>query len=137
MLGVVRPRNRDLPMRHVIKLSSVLGVWLLLAGCYSARLSKADRELFWSLHTYSFSDSASEDICHVHGVATEPEEVPLSHGMCVDRPRYISAKIHRFPNSFMSLASCYCEALGPETTVRRVCAECRKAEIRWRARVGW
>lgn len=107
-----------------------LSLWAL--SCTG--LSKADRDLYWNL-TKGGVHPLSESLCHVHHVKLELRSVPIVHGMCVEDRIYARARLRLFPNSFLSIASCFCE--GSSTTQYKdhlVCPLCREAEERWQER---
>ena len=119
----------------VVRSTIVVLVAVLPVACSNLTLSSQEREYFWRLESDSMVDFETEEVCRVHRVPTVIREVPVQDGMCVEAPRYMKARVRRFPNSFLAVSSCFCESIGPEIhVVRWVCPVCRQAELDWRAR---
>lgn len=79
----------------------------------------------------------SEKICEVHGTTLRLKGVPVNYGLPQPDPDLWEARKKLFPNakSFV-LGGCCVGSMGGEYEAW-VCAECRKAEARWRRKANW
>ena len=79
----------------------------------------------------------SERTCELHGTILRSRKVPVSYGLPVPDPDLWEARTKLFANSkSYVLGGCCVGSLGSDYEVW-VCAECRKAEARWRRRANW
>ncbi len=82
----------------------------------------------------------SEKTCELHGTIMRLEKVPVSYGLPKPDPDpdpdLWEACAKLFPNSkSYVLGGCCAGSLGDYEDW--VCAECRKAEARWRRKANW
>ncbi len=80
---------------------------------------------------------AFEKRCEVHYTILRRQKVPLRYGLQAPDPDLWEARAKLFPNAKTSLlGGCCAGSMGYEYE-DWVCAECRKAEARWRRKANW
>jgi hypothetical protein len=80
---------------------------------------------------------ASEKTCNVHGTILRRQKVPLQYGLPVPDPDLWEARAKLFPNAKSFLLGGCCVGSSGFETEDWVCADCRKAEARWRRKANW
>lgn len=118
-----------------VRLLTVLLLSLELSGCLIAPLQPKERQLFEEVFYEGGADlSDDQEICPIHGVPRVSQQVPVYDGMMVEIPRYVKARVRRFPYSFIVLYSGGCEDMGERHQWRQVCPRCREEEEKWHKR---
>ena len=78
-----------------------------------------------------------EKRCEVHYTILRRQMVPLRYGLQALDPDLCEARAKLFPNAkTFLLGGCWAGSMGYEYE-DWVCAECRKAEARWRRKANW
>jgi hypothetical protein len=79
----------------------------------------------------------SEKTCELHGTVMRLQRVPLHYGLPVPDPDLWDARKRLFPNAKTFLLGGCCAGSMGNDYEDWVCAECRKAEARWRRKANW
>ena len=76
-------------------------------------------------------------LCELHGTILRPQRVAVGYGLPVFEPGFLEARAKLFPNSkSIVVGGCCAGSFDPDYEAL-VCADCRKAEMRWRRGANW
>lgn len=104
----------------------------VLSACALAPLSTGEVNRWDVVANPTLEDYKAEAVCSLHHVPTVETVVPAYGGLSVLPPkRYVRARIHDFPNSWLYVNTGFCEQGEALPVIRWYCPVCRKAEMRW------